>query len=148
MVRKYWFWVIAIIVVMLDQLTKAIVVTKIPFNTSVEVLGSVLSFTSVHNTGAGFGILQGQNSLFILVALVAIIVIVCTLRKTLEDHHTTIFVALILGGAIGNLIDRILYGFVVDFIDFHIWPAFNVADSALCIGVIGLIWLSLIEKKK
>jgi signal peptidase II len=147
MVRKSWFWLIAFAVIIGDQLTKWVIVASIPLGQSIDVIPKVFSLTYIQNTGAGFGILQGQNTIFILVALIAIAVIVFSMKKILEEHHTTWLAALILGGAVGNLIDRIWHGFVVDFINFHVWPAFNIADSALVIGVIGLLWMSFTEKK-
>ena len=147
MVRKNWFWIIALAVVIGDQLTKWAIASSLAIGQSFDVISNVFSLTYVQNTGAGFGVLQGQNTLFILVALAAIGIIVFSLRKILEEHHTTWLAALIIGGAAGNLIDRLVRGFVIDFINFHVWPAFNVADSALCIGVIGLLWMSVTEKK-
>lgn len=143
--RHSLFWIIAIAAAALDQLTKWIVTTLMDVGQSIPIF-PFLSLTHIKNTGAGFGILQGQNAFFILVALIAIVVIVFSLRKIVEKHHTTVFAALILGGAVGNLIDRILIGSVTDFINFSFWPAFNVADSALVVGVLGLIWMSFREK--
>ncbi|MBI4144586.1 signal peptidase II [Candidatus Woesearchaeota archaeon] len=146
--RSFLFWQLALAVLLIDQLTKWAVVATMQVSQSVTVIPKVFSLTSIRNTGAGFGILQDQNAFLIIVALAAIVIIIASLRKILEEHHTTLFSALILGGAAGNLIDRIVYKSVVDFFDFHIWPAFNIADAALTIGVLGLIWLALIEKKK
>ncbi|HSU72886.1 MAG TPA: signal peptidase II [Candidatus Binatia bacterium] len=144
--RVSLFWIIAIAIAFLDQFTKWLVIRFMPVGNSIALL-PFFSLTHIKNTGAGFGILQGQNAIFILIALIAIVVIVLSLRKILEKHHTTIFAALILGGAVGNLVDRILLGAVTDFINFTFWPAFNVADSALTLGVLGLIWMSMKEKK-
>ncbi len=136
--RSSLFWLIAIAILALDQVTKFFVLRSFSAGESVSLL-PFLSFTYVQNTGAGFGILQNNNWLFIFIALIAIGVIFYYLKKVLTEQRMTVFVALILGGAVGNLLDRLLHGFVVDFIDFHFWPAFNVADSALVIGVLGLI---------
>lgn len=145
--RHFLFWQLSFAVLLIDQLTKWAVVATMQVGQSVTVIPKVLSLTFIRNTGAGFGILQDQNSFLIFVALAAIAIIIASLRKILEEHHTTLFSALILGGAAGNLVDRIVYASVVDFFDFHIWPAFNIADAALTIGVLGLVWLALIEKK-
>jgi signal peptidase II len=147
MKRDVMFWVIAVAVAATDQVLKFIITSTMNVGQSVPLL-PFLSITYIKNTGAGFGVLQGQNFLFILVALVAIIAIVLSLEKILEKHHTTIFAALILGGAVGNLIDRLVLGAVTDFINFAFWPAFNVADASLTIGVLGLIWMSMKEKPK
>ncbi|MEK6849584.1 MAG: signal peptidase II [Nanoarchaeota archaeon] len=146
--RKYLFWIIAACVIALDQITKAIVRATIATSGPVTLIPKVLSFTYVLNTGAGFGLLQGQNILLMLVALIAIIAIILSLRKILENQHHVVGAALILGGAAGNLIDRVLYKAVTDFITLPLWPSFNIADSALTIGVLILLWQSFREQEK
>lgn len=146
--RKFLFWQLALGVLLLDLVTKWIITTTMDLGQNIPLIRNFLSISYIHNTGAGFGILQNQNSFLILVALIAIAIIMFLLRKILKEHHTTIAASLILGGAAGNLIDRFAYGGVIDFINFEFWPAFNVADTALTIGVIWLVWMSFIEKKK
>jgi len=146
MKRHYTFWLIAIVTIVLDQLTKWVVTSTMEVGRSIPVF-PFFSLTHIRNTGAGFGILQGQNTIFILVALIAIVAIVLMMKKILEKHHTTVFATLILGGAAGNLIDRLVYGSVTDFLNFSFWPAFNLADAALTIGVLGLIWMEIREEK-
>jgi signal peptidase II len=136
-------WVGAIVVV--DQITKAIVDRTMPLHHSIPLVDGLFNLTYVRNTGAAFGIFAGSHEVFrrpflIGVSIVAIGFIVVMLRR-LRDDATGLAVALafILGGAIGNLIDRIVYGEVIDFLDvywstYH-WPAFNVADSFITIGV-------------
>lgn len=136
-------WVGAIVVV--DQITKAIVDRTMPLHHSIPLVDGLFNLTYVRNTGAAFGIFAGSHEVFrrpflIGVSIVAIGFIVVMLRR-LRDDATGLAVALafILGGAIGNLIDRIFYGEVIDFLDvywssYH-WPAFNVADSFITIGV-------------
>ncbi|MBI4150716.1 signal peptidase II [Candidatus Woesearchaeota archaeon] len=136
--RSYLFWLIAVAILALDQVTKFLVLRSFSVGENVSFL-PFLSFTYVRNTGAGFGILQNNNGLFIVIALIAVGVIFYYLKTVLKEHKMTVCVALILGGAVGNLLDRVLHGFVIDFVDFHFWPAFNVADSALVIGVLGII---------
>jgi len=145
--RKFLFWLLALGVLLLDQLTKWIITTTMEIGQNILLIRNFFSISYVHNTGAGFGILQNQNSFLILIALIAITIIMFLLRKILKEHHTTIAASLILGGAAGNLVDRLVYGGVIDFINFSFWPAFNVADSALTVGVIWLVWMSFIEKK-
>jgi signal peptidase II len=149
MVKKkaYLFWHIALAAVLIDQLTKWVASSAMSVGEVIQIIPKFLFLTHVENRGAGFGILQGQNTFLILVSLVAIIAIVLYSKKIMEEHHTTLFAALILGGAVGNLIDRLLYGHVTDFIYFTFWPAFNIADTALTVGVLGLIWLSFRESK-
>jgi signal peptidase II len=137
-------WVTAIIV--LDQLTKFIVNRTMPLHQSIPVIDDLFSLTYVRNTGAAFGMLAGSSAEFrwpflVLFSVVAIGFIIMMLRR-LPDREIGLITALafILGGAIGNLIDRIAYGEVIDFLDFYWsnyhWPAFNVADSFITIGVI------------
>lgn len=133
---KYVF-LISLIIIVLDQITKHLVLKYMnPFE-SIEVF-PFLHIVSVRNTGGAFGMFKSVGStLFIAASIMAIIFVIWLLIRTKEGYFG---LSLILGGAIGNLIDRLRYGWVMDFIDFSIgkfhWPAFNVADSALTIGVI------------
>ncbi len=130
------FFITAFVVIIIDQVTKFFA-SKI--TAPIQVIGTFLELDLVHNTGAGFGILQGWRWPLILIALIIIGVIIWQSRRYKDDLMTYIFLGLVLGGAIGNLIDRIYVGYVIDFISFSFWPAFNAADSAITIGVIGLI---------
>ena len=137
------------LVVLLDQITKHLArVSLTPFDT-VEVL-PFLQFVSVRNEGAAFGLFKGLgNTTFIIVSVAAIILLSYLLTRSREDW---ISLALILGGAVGNLIDRIMFGRVTDFVDvfigrFH-WPAFNIADSALTIGLALLLASSILHARK
>ena len=136
MKRPFYVFIIVLLIIMLDQITKHLVLKYLnPFE-SIEIL-PVLHLVLVSNKGGAFGMFKGTGStLFIGISIVAIIFVIWLLICTKEDY---VGLSLIMGGAIGNLIDRLHYGWVVDFIDFSIgkfhWPAFNVADSALTIGV-------------
>ena len=139
---------IALLVVLLDQSTKYLVRNLMsPFDT-IKVF-SFLDLVSVTNEGAAFGMFKGLGTVaFIVVSLVAIVFVSFLLLRTREDGFA---LSLILGGATGNLIDRIIFGKVTDFIDvfagrFH-WPAFNVADSALTTGLVLLLLGSLFHHK-
>lgn len=129
-------------VVVLDQITKYLIVDRMSFSDSLEVF-PFLHIVSVRNTGSAFGTFRGVSKWFFVVIAVAAIGFVINLLRT--KTYNTFGLSLVLGGAIGNLSDRILYGKVVDFIDVNIsnfhWPAFNVADSALTVGII-LIFVS------
>ncbi len=116
--------IISLIVIILDQLTKFI-------------FKNYFSYTT--NTGALFGLFKGYNLLFIIITLIVIIVIIYYMNKHKLKQIETILLSLILGGAVGNLIDRMIYGHVIDFINLKIWPSFNIADAAITIGVIGLV---------
>lgn len=133
----------AAIGVLLDQLSKIYIDSSFELYQSVTVLENFFHITYIRNRGAAFGILS-DNALrlpfFITVSLVAIIGIIWYLRQLRADQKLShLALGLILSGAIGNLIDRVRFGEVVDFIDVHWythhWPAFNVADSAICVGV-------------
>ena len=155
MKRKYWVLLIFCIgILLLDQWTKSLVVEKLPLYQRVEVIQGFFNLTHVRNTGGAFGIFGGEKGglgsiLFVVVSLIAIGAIVFLFLKIKENEKTLAFsFSLILSGAVGNLIDRLRYGEVVDFLDFHLssyhWPAFNVADSAICIGI-GLMALELLK---
>jgi signal peptidase II len=105
----------------------------------------------VHNRGAAFGILKNQLFLFILSSIFAIILIYFNLKKSRNKNKLSLnnlALGLILSGAIGNLIDRLLLGYVVDFLDFRVWPVFNVADSAITVGAVLLAWSLLKDSRE
>jgi signal peptidase II len=142
--RRLEIW-LPILVIAIDQLTKAIVRAELPLHASVTLLPGFIDFTHVRNTGAAFGILNGADFPFktvvIAVIATAALVGVGMYAASLAHHQLVarIGLALIIGGAAGNLLDRIVVGSVVDFVDvywrtYHFW-AFNVADSAITIGV-------------
>ena len=148
------FLVVAIVA--LDQATKAIVDRSMLLNHSVPVIDGIFSLTYIRNTGAAFGFLARSGEFFrrtflIGFSIAAIGFIVVMLRR-LPQHEKLLTVALgfILGGAIGNLIDRLLYGEVIDFLDFywsyHHWPAFNVADSFITVGVVVILFRLALAK--
>jgi len=141
MKRFIYFFLIAFLIVIVDQITKHLIMTYVKSFDMIEVL-PFLHIVSVKNTGAAFGILRDIGSgFFIGVSVVAMILVIFLLVRSKEGY---VSLSLIFGGAVGNLIDRIVLGYVVDFIDFSIgkfhWPAFNVADSALTIGIILLLF--------
>ncbi len=158
MKRKYWILLIFCFgILLLDQWTKYIVVQKLLLYQRVEVIPGLFNIIHVRNTGGAFGIFGGERGgigsiLFVVVSLVAIGAIVFLFAKTRENEKTlALSFSLILSGALGNLIDRLHYGEVVDFLDFHVaayhWPAFNVADSAICIGI-GLMALEVLKRDR
>jgi len=142
-------FIVVLAVLFLDRLTKSIATSALVFNRPSCVIKGVLYFTLVHNRGAAFGILKGQAPLFILTSLFAIALIYTEIRKgESRSFCYRLSMSLILAGALGNLIDRVYLGHVVDFIDFRIWPVFNVADSAITIGAILLGYSILNQNPK
>jgi signal peptidase II len=148
---RKWF-LISAIVAALDLYTKHLVQNAFVYGELLKVT-SFFDLVHYHNVGAAFGFLAnagGWQKLFFTVITPAAVIVITYLIK--KHHHEKLFslgLALVLGGAIGNLYDRLTLGYVVDFLNFHIndlyWPAFNVADSAICIGV-GLLLLDSFKK--
>ncbi|MDB5865139.1 MAG: lspA [Betaproteobacteria bacterium] len=141
-------------VLVLDQLTKVAVTRSFSLHEMVE-LTPFFNMVLVYNSGAAFSLLADaagwQRELFIAIAVAAAVWIAWLLRKHSDERLFCIALALILGGAIGNVIDRVRLGAVVDFLDFHAlgyhWPAFNVADAAISCGAVLLIWDALRTKR-
>jgi signal peptidase II len=132
-------------IVLADQLTKYIVDRTMPLHYSIPIIDSFFNLTYIRNTGAAFGIFSASHEAFRLPFLITVSLVaigfICIMLRRLRENETGLITALafILGGAIGNLVDRILYGEVIDFLDvywsdYH-WPAFNLADSFITIGV-------------
>ncbi len=141
-----WVW-LSIVIIILDQITKYYVSHQFALYETLPVIPG-LNLTYVHNTGAAFSFLSDaggwQRWLFIcLSSIISVILLVWMKRHPASDRWLAIALGLILGGAIGNLIDRIVFGYVIDFIVIYYerwyWPAFNVADSAISVGVVMLI---------
>lgn len=141
-------FIVALFILSSDQLAKFIVSNKLSLHESIPVINGLFSLTLVRNRGAAFGILKNQAPLFILASLFAVGLIYSEIRKNKKSGFGVyaFSLSLILGGALGNLIDRISYGYVIDFLDFHIWPVFNIADSAITVGAVLLGYSILIQK--
>ena len=128
-------YLIILLIIVLDQIVKALTRSALNVGESVDVIGKVLSFTYVQNTGAAFSMLSGTGWLLILLPIVLILFGFFYLMKHPKEHWTLpLAVSLAIGGGISNLIDRIAFGYVTDMIDVHFWPVFNVADIAICVG--------------
>ena len=151
-----WLTTIAGLIVIVDQLSKAVVRFSLPLYQPIPVIEGFFSLTHIENPGGAFGFLAGHSSglqrLFFLGGTLAAIWVLVYLYKKIPVGHLLLAsgLALILGGAIGNLIDRIRFGKVTDFLDFFVghlhWPAFNVADSAVTVGGIIFIYHLLFRK--
>lgn len=127
----------ALLVLAVDRIAKTLAVTNLHVRESLQIFPGIFHLTLVFNTGAAFGILKDQRLFFITVSLAAILLAVFyAAKKRLKDKTLALAFGLIIGGATGNLIDRIYLGYVIDFFDFRVWPVFNIADSSITIGVI------------
>ena len=143
-----FIWCVAFLVFSLDQISKLFVSQNIVLNQPNEIIKNVFYLTLVHNTGAAFGIFKNQTLFFVIVSILAVAIIVVYMKKRPKVFSASdVALALILGGALGNLADRLRLGYVVDFLDFRIWPVFNIADSAITVGVFLLI-ISLLPRKR
>lgn len=137
---QLWLLTTALAITVLDQVVKRVVVRTMELGQSVDVVGSFVRLTRTSNTGGAFGLLRGRGSWFVVVSLAAAVAIAAFSRQIARARRIErVAFALIMGGALGNLLDRVRTGAVVDFIDVggsaYRWPAFNVADSAITIGV-------------
>jgi len=149
-------FVVAGVVLVLDQATKILILNYFPLYHTVSVLPGFFNLTHVHNPGGAFGVLSGSPSLvrhifFLLASSAALVVVLFLYFKTPGRYRLlSAGLALIFGGALGNLTDRIRLGKVVDFLDFYIrsfhWPAFNIADSAISIGMVVFVYHLLMGK--
>lgn len=136
-------------IILIDQATKYLIRSFLNPSEHIPLIPKILSLTYVTNTGASFGILKGMNVFLIVISMCIVAYLVYYTyrhRSQNNDPHFLPF-ALIIGGALSNIIDRLAYGFVLDFIQIPFWPAFNVADSVITLGVLVLIIQSLRNKE-
>lgn len=160
MLMNHWknrspYLLISIGIFLIDQITKQIVAERMARHESLELIPNLLNLTYIHNRGAVFGLGSGVTSpylswgLSILSVLSLVIILIYFLRLPSGTPKLYSGLAFVLGGAVGNLFDRLTLGYVIDFIDLHWfdyhWPFFNVADSSICVGV-GLLLLSMAVK--
>ncbi|MGD2186091.1 MAG: signal peptidase II [Desulfobacterales bacterium] len=148
--------VFAGIIVLLDQITKALIIRYLPVHQTISIMQGFFNIVHIHNAGGAFGLMANlgptlRSIIFLFISSLAVGLIFYFYKKTPANYPwLAAAFALIFGGAIGNLIDRIRFGFVIDFLDFYVgnlhWPAFNVADSAISIGI-GIFVFHLLFKK-
>ncbi|WP_243138032.1 signal peptidase II [Heliorestis acidaminivorans] len=135
------FWVVVLALIVSDQLTKWIVQQQMNLHDTIPLIPNIFHITYILNPGAAFGLMAYQKSFFIVVTLIVLLAILYFYRKIPPEQSSfRLGLAFQGGGATGNLIDRVKEGYVVDFIDFRIWPVFNIADIAITLGVILLIY--------
>lgn len=149
------YLILCAIVLLLDFASKRIVDANIPLESTVKIFPGVFDLTYVRNKGAAFGIFYGKTTLLVIVTACLLLLIAgyAILNRKKIPKMETAALALITAGGAGNLISRMLHGYVIDFFNFYFWPIFNVADIAICVGC-GLLILSVLileprkEKKK
>ena len=147
------YFLISGFIFILDQFSKALIMKNVP-DTNFILINSFFKLVNFKNEGAAFSILSNaggwQRYFLSLVALIASVIIIFLIKKHKEEFLTALGLSLILGGALGNLYDRVLLGYVIDFLYFHIhdyyWPAFNFADAAICLGAGILIYTQFVKK--
>jgi signal peptidase II len=154
-VKRVNYLILAAAVIVFDIWTKALVLARIDLHETIPIIPNFFQLVHVRNTGAAFGIGANASSRLVPLLLnfgaiaVFFVVVVYALRSAVTDRVLQTGLHLILGGAIGNLLDRFRFGYVVDFLDVYVgskhWPAFNVADSAICIGI-ALLFLDMRKK--
>lgn len=145
------YYVIAVVMIVIDQWTKYLVIENMTIGESIPVIENIFYLTSHRNPGAAWGILQGQMWFFYIITLIVVGIIIYYIEHYAKTNRLLgISLGLVLGGAIGNLIDRVRFQEVVDFVDVYIfsydYPIFNVADSSLVVGVILIGIITLFEE--
>lgn len=149
------YYIIALSIIIVDQITKALTVNQISLGETVDFIPGLLSFTYVQNTGAAWSILEGRMVFFYIVTLFVVGFLIYFLHHDAKDSRILSFaISLMIGGAIGNFIDRVLFQYVIDMLrlEFISFPIFNIADIALTLGVVlmmaGVIYEEFIVKKE
>jgi len=130
--------------VVLDQATKFLVVTNLSYGQSIPILFNLLSITYVHNFGAAFGLFAGHRLVFVVAVLVTLAILFIWRKDLARSGPKALYsCGLLMGGALGNLVDRLRLGYVIDFIDLGWWPVFNIADCGIVLGAISLALITL-----
>jgi signal peptidase II len=150
-----WLW-LSVLLIGLDQASKWFAVASLPFQQQVEFVPGVWNWHLTHNTGAAFSFLANaggwQHGFFIALATLISVVLSVALRRIARDDWRNAFpFALIVAGALGNLIDRLRFGHVIDFVEWHVgeyyWPVFNLADSCIVVGAVLMVVYSLAQRE-
>jgi signal peptidase II len=147
--RLIRFYAVAFLITLADQLSKYIVLRTLLEGESIAIIKNFFHLTLVYNTGVAFGFFAGHlNLLLIFISLSILFLFFFSFSLTGESLNRQLCFALILGGAIGNWIDRILFHAVIDFLDFRVWPVFNLADTAISLGVAFYLFFLFFEKDR
>jgi len=144
--------VLSIIFFFIDYFSKYLVINRMPLGISKKVINNFFYITHINNEGAAFSILNGKTIFLIIISIIIIVMLINYVRKNIiKDKLSIISISLVIGGSLGNLLDRITKGYVVDFLDFHVFgynfPVFNIADTFITVGVF-LLFISLNRKEK
>jgi len=139
-----------LLVILSDQISKIWVQNNLNLIESIPVIRGIFHITYIQNPYSAFGLLKFHNAIFVIIALLVILIVIFFLRDRIAEKNKLVFFSLIflLGGSLGNIIDRLRVGSVIDFLDFRIWPIFNIADSAINIGLFLLVVHFLFHKEE
>lgn len=142
----------SVIILILDILTKQLIISYLLENQSITIIPNFFSLTYAKNTGIAFSFLEGKVPFIIIMTLIIILIIIKYLKENVYSKLEAICYSLVISGALGNLIDRLRYGYVIDFLDFNFFdyhfPIFNLADCAIVIGIISLLLISFKESRE
>lgn len=144
------YLILIAIVVVFDQITKRLILTSMDVNNSIAIIDGIFHITYIQNRGAAFSILQEKTSFLIIMQIIVILVIAVYIIKKRKSEGKVLLtgLSLIMAGGFGNLADRLVYGYVVDFLDFRVWPIFNVADISVCVGCgLLVLYVFILEPK-
>ncbi len=143
---------LSFVLVIIDQIIKYVISKTITFNTSITIIDRVFYLTNVHNDGAAFSILSGNIIFLILMTIISLVVIyLLFIKDRTISKIENIFISMLLGGIVGNFIDRLFHGYVIDYLEtiivnYH-FPIFNFADICIVLGIIGIMLVSIKDKK-
>jgi signal peptidase II len=143
------FYFIALVIALADQALKYLVTSKLALGQSIKVLGHIVQLTYVRNTGAAFSLFVGFSSYLVVIGLAVVLAVIFFHHRLSKSNFIVhLGLACVLGGSLGNLIDRVARAYVVDYIDILIWPVFNLADIMINVGVILIAYQLFAEDKK
>lgn len=130
---------VSVAIIIVERVIKFYITEYLRIGESIPVIGSLLMITRTENVGAGFGILRGYNLVFIIAAAAVLLMIIYFYNQIIYDRLLVFSFAFLLGGTVGNMMDRLFFGHVIDYIDLSFWPTFNLSDMALTTGAVLLI---------
>jgi signal peptidase II len=140
--------VVAAVVFIADRVTKDLVTASVPYGTEIPAIDHLVWITNIHNSGAAFGLAPAFAIVFLLASFGVACGLIAYVFTRRDSVPVDIVLGLVLGGTVGNLFDRVMFGTVTDFVDMHFWPVFNVADSAVSTGVVLLLLGYVLRRPK